>query len=66
MDRCKKALGNGGKISSQQKIITFQGYSDICLVCDKRFAVISFTVQKLENKDVAVAATTNGMQQLSN
>ena len=52
MDRCKKALGNGEKISTQQKIIPFQEHSDICLVCDVC--------------NVVVAATTNGMQQLSN
>ena len=80
-DRCKKALGSGGKISTQQKIITFQEHSNICLVCDKKFAVRLFTVkvtysreqsksndkvEKLENKDVVVAAATNGIQQLSN
>ena len=79
--RCKKALGSGGKISTQQKIITFQEHSNICLVCDKKFAVRLFTVkvtysreqsksndkvEKLENKDVVVAAATNGIQQLSN
>ena len=81
MDRCKKAIANGGKISTQQKIITFQEYSDTCLVREKKFAVRPFTVkvihsreqsksnikdEKDENKDVVVAATTNGMQQLSN
>ena len=35
MDRCKKALGNPEKISTQQKIITFHKHSDICLVCKK-------------------------------
>ena len=35
MDMCKKALGNGGKISTQQKMITFQEHRDISLVCDK-------------------------------
>ena len=35
MDRCKKALANEGKISTQQKIITFQEHSDICLVWEK-------------------------------
>ena len=81
MDRCKKALVNGGKISTQRKIITFQEHSDICLVCEKKFAIRPFTVkvthsreqsktnvkgEKIENKDIVVAATTNGMQQLSN
>ena len=81
MDRCKETLGNGEKISTELKMITFQKHRDISLVCDKTFAVRPFTVkvthsreqsksnvkdEKLENKDVAVAATTNGMQQLSN
>ena len=79
MDRCNKALGNGGKISTE--MITFQEHSDICLVCDKKLTVRPFTVkvthsreqsksnvkdEKLENKDVVVAATSNAMQQLSN
>ena len=79
MDRCKKALGNGEEISTQQKIIPFQEHSDTCLVCEKKFPVRPFTVkvthsreqsksnnEKLEDKDVVVAAATNGMQQLSN
>ena len=36
MDRFKKALGNGEKVSAQQKVITFQEHSDICLVCEKK------------------------------
>ena len=77
LDRCKKSLGNRKKNSTQQKIITFQKHSDICLVCGKKFPVRPFTVkvrrsreqsksndEKLEKKDVVVAATTNGMQQL--
>ena len=81
MDKCKKALANGGKISTLQKILIFQEHSDICLVCEKMFAVRLSTVkvthskeqsksnikdEKIENKDVVFAATTNGMQQLSN
>ena len=33
---CKKALPNGRKISTQQKIIAFQKHSDICLVSKKK------------------------------
>ena len=81
MDRCKETLGNGEKISTELKMITFQKHRDISLVCDKTFAVRPFTVkvthsreqsksnvkdEKLENKDVVVAATSNAMQQLSN
>ena len=79
MDKCKKALANGGKISTQQKILTFQEHSDICLVCEKMFAVRLSTVKVKHSKEQSksnikdekiekklFAATTNGMQQLSN
>ena len=36
MDRCKKALANGAKISAQQKTITLQEHSDTSFVCEKK------------------------------
>ena len=51
IDSCKKALGNGGKISTQQKMITFQEHSDICLVFDKKFAVRPFTVNVTHSRE---------------
>ena len=63
--------------TTHQKFITFQEHSDICLVCEKKKG--SKTAkgthsrgqpkrnnEKLEKKSAVVAATTNGMQQLSN
>ena len=53
MDRFKKALGNGGGISTQEKMITFQEHSDICLVCGNKFAVRPFTVNVTHSMEQA-------------
>ena len=53
MDRCYKALGNVGKISTQEKMITFQEHSDICLVCGNKFAVRPFTVNVTHSMEQA-------------
>ena len=63
--------------TTHQKFITFQEHSDICLVCEKNKRSKTAKVthsrgqskrnnEKLEKKSAVVAATTNGMQQLSN
>lgn len=63
--------------TTHQNFITFQEHSDICLVCEKKKCSKTAKVthsrgqskrnnEKLEKKSAVVAATTNGMQQLSN